>query len=313
MIKTLGRMLSILLLSLTGCINPAPASLPATTSQTIYGSAHTPTPFQPAEAIPGSMTGESPVVAGTAEAVQAKKVEDLLKIRIVYNNIADDPRLVTDWGFGATIEYHDQIILFDTGTDGRILLQNMAVMGIDPASVQAVVLSRIHNDHTGGLSDFLAVSSQPPVYLLSAFGANFINEVRRSTAVIETTPGQVIGDGILTTGAVSGNPSEQALILRTPRGMVIVTGCAHPGIVQMVGRAVTLTGDPVHLVLGGFHLGSAGPDRITMILNEFRRLGVEKVAPSHCTGEEAIRLFADAYGEDFLPTGVGSIITIGAE
>lgn len=233
-----------------------------------------------------------------------------LTMTVVYNNIPDDPRLTTDWGFGAYIEYHGQVVLFDSGMNEQILLQNMHILAVDPACIQYMVLSHIHKDHTGGLAAFLEVPSRPPVYLLSSFGESFIQQTQRMTEVIETTPGQVIAKDILTTGEVSVGIPEQGLVIRTGGGLVVVTGCAHPGIVRMIERAVELTREPVYLVMGGFHLRDASQAEIAAVLADFRRLGVQKVAPSHCTGERAINIFATEYGDDFLHSGVGSVISV---
>jgi 7,8-dihydropterin-6-yl-methyl-4-(beta-D-ribofuranosyl)aminobenzene 5'-phosphate synthase len=71
-----------------------------------------------------------------------------------------------------------------------------------------------------------------------------------------------------------------------------------------------LTGDPVYLVLGGFHLGNKSETEISAILADFRRLGVQKVAPCHCTGERAIAMFSAEYGQAFVQAGVGTVITL---
>jgi 7,8-dihydropterin-6-yl-methyl-4-(beta-D-ribofuranosyl)aminobenzene 5'-phosphate synthase len=123
-------------------------------------------------------------------------------------------------------------------------------------------------------------------------------------------PGQSFGEGIFTTGELGRSIPEQALVISTDRGLVVITGCAHPGIVQMTAQAKMLFGDPVYLVLGGFHLGSKSDAEISAILAEFRRLGVERVAPCHCTGERAISRFAAEYGDDFVQAGVGRVITV---
>jgi 7,8-dihydropterin-6-yl-methyl-4-(beta-D-ribofuranosyl)aminobenzene 5'-phosphate synthase len=244
------------------------------------------------------------------EPMPTRPPPDPLTITIVYNNIASDPRLTTDWGFGAYIEYHNQAVLFDTGTNGQILLQNMKILEIDPASVQVVILSHAHQDHTGGLSAFLAASTLPPIYLLPSFGASFIQQTRQQTEVIEASPGFVIATDILTTGEVAGAIPEQALVIRTTQGLVVITGCAHPGIVRIIERAIELTSEPVHLVMGGFHLRDSTQAEINAIVSDFRRLGVRRVAPSHCTGDLAIRMFAEEYGQDYIDTGVGSRIII---
>jgi 7,8-dihydropterin-6-yl-methyl-4-(beta-D-ribofuranosyl)aminobenzene 5'-phosphate synthase len=235
---------------------------------------------------------------------------DVLRITIVYDNNSFDARLKTAWGFSALVEYHGQTLLFDTGGDGRILLDNMRVLGIDPARIQSVVLSHAHGDHTGGLSALLDGNNQPPVYLLPSFADTHKHQLGLMTQVNEVIPGQVIADEILTTGEVDGNIPEQALVIRTGEGLVIITGCAHPGIVRIIQRAMELTGDPVYLVLGGFHLGSKRETEISAILADFRRLGVQKVAPCHCTGERAIAMFSAEYGQAFVQAGVGRVITL---
>jgi 7,8-dihydropterin-6-yl-methyl-4-(beta-D-ribofuranosyl)aminobenzene 5'-phosphate synthase len=99
-------------------------------------------------------------------------------------------------------------------------------------------------------------------------------------------------------------------MIETARGLVVITGCAHPGVVNIVRRAKELTGGEVHLVLGGFHLGGASETRIASIVGAFQQLGVQKVAPCHCSGDVARRLFGETYGEDFIPAGVGSRLEV---
>lgn len=236
---------------------------------------------------------------------------DDLTITIVYNNVPGDGRLRTDWGFSALVHYREQSVLFDTGASGDVLLQNMRALAIDASGVMAVVLSHPHTDHIGGLDSFLEISSLPPVYVIPSFGSAFKQRVRQVTDLIEAVPGQPIADGILTTGAIEGGVTEQALVIRTGSGLVVVTGCAHPGVVRMIERAIELTGEPVILVMGGFHLSEMSDAQIHGIIDDFRKLGVLKVAPSHCSGTRATQLFAEAYGDDFIKTGVGSVITLG--
>ncbi|MBN2388631.1 MAG: MBL fold metallo-hydrolase [Anaerolineales bacterium] len=315
-------------LLLAGCTGAgtgaAPSDLPLATAPAVASL----TPFQPvtptASPDPGAALSPTPIpiptpthptptpcLTATEVDMSTETFPDPLIISIVYNNLASDARLVTDWGFSAHIQYHGHVILFDTGTNGQTLLQNMQVLGIAPAAVQTVVLSHAHRDHTGGLDAFLAAGSQPTVYLLASFGDPFHAQVSSLTEVIDGSPGLEIAEDILTTGELTSGIPEQALVIRTPQGLVVVTGCAHPGIVRIIERAVALTGEPVELVMGGFHLRDSNQAEIARIVSDFRRLGVRRVAPSHCTGDLAIRLFAEAYGDDFIASGAGSVITIG--
>jgi 7,8-dihydropterin-6-yl-methyl-4-(beta-D-ribofuranosyl)aminobenzene 5'-phosphate synthase len=233
-----------------------------------------------------------------------------LKITIVYDNTLYEPELTAGWGFSALIEYEGHTLLFDTGADGQALLNNMAALHINPRDIEAVVLSHNHNDHTGGLNALLSTGVQPTVYLLPSFPSSLKQPVSQVTTVIETTPDQVITEGIVTTGEMDGSTPEQAIAIEIEQGIVILTGCAHPGIVAMIEHIKEASGKPIYLVVGGFHLKDKTHSEIAAIVQAFRRLGVERVGPCHCTGEQAIRAFAEEYGEDFVQIGTGKTIAI---
>jgi 7,8-dihydropterin-6-yl-methyl-4-(beta-D-ribofuranosyl)aminobenzene 5'-phosphate synthase len=236
--------------------------------------------------------------------------DDRLTITILYDNYAHDSRLQTAWGFSALIEYKDDVLLFDTGGDSPTLLKNMEILEIDPGAIDAIIISHEHGDHTGGLEGLLAKGIQPTVYAISTLPAGLKQRVSQLTTLVEDDQAQEIVEGIHTTGKMNGMPPEQALIIRSSSGLVIITGCAHPGIVQIIEEARRLHPEPVHLVLGGFHLRDKSSAQIQTILSAFRRLDVERVAPTHCTGDLAIRLFADEYEGDYLPAGVGRIFIL---
>lgn len=234
------------------------------------------------------------------------------RITIIYDNTAYDKRLTPVWGFAALVEYGDFVMLFDTGGDATTLLRNMELLGIDPARIQAVVLSHIHGDHIGGMVGLLETGVQPTVYVLPSFNASFKQQIAAYTSVIEVIPGQVIVDGLVSTGELhSGIIPEQALVVETPEGQIVITGCAHPGIVEIIQAAKDLSGSPIHLVLGGFHLMDKSTLQIQEILATFRALEVKQVMPTHCTGEVAIKMFAEEYGMDYIQGGAGRVIEVG--
>jgi 7,8-dihydropterin-6-yl-methyl-4-(beta-D-ribofuranosyl)aminobenzene 5'-phosphate synthase len=245
----------------------------------------------------------------TKEAVETViPLTEPLTITVVYDNNAYDGRLKSAWGFSALVEYREHKLLFDTGGDGPTLMENMRTLGIDPTHIESVVLSHAHADHTGGLSALLEAGARPTVYLLPSFPAAFKSRFRDMATVVEVSVGQSITEGLFTTGEMGRSIPEQALVIRTDQGLVVITGCAHPGIVEIVEQAREMFDEPVELVLGGFHLGSKSEAEIDVILKEFRRLEVKHVAPCHCTGERAIALFASEFGEDFIQAGVGKVI-----
>ena len=94
-----------------------------------------------------------------------------LTITIVFDNNPYDERLRTSWGFTALVERHNQTLLFDTGGDGLILLENMRILGINTSRIQGVMLSHAHNDHTGGLIHLLESGARPTIMFSLVLGA----------------------------------------------------------------------------------------------------------------------------------------------
>jgi 7,8-dihydropterin-6-yl-methyl-4-(beta-D-ribofuranosyl)aminobenzene 5'-phosphate synthase len=233
-------------------------------------------------------------------------------VTILYDNSRFDPRLNTAWGFSCLVQGLERAILFDTGGSGDTLLGNMRQLGVEPSEIDIVVVSHIHGDHTGGLEGFLEKSSRAVVYLPDSFPENFKKSVMSTgTRVEEVLEARELFPGVYTTGELGDGIREQALVLKTTEGLVVITGCAHPGIVNLVRKAREITGEnKVYLVIGGFHLASESASRLKSILKEFRRLSVQKVAPCHCTGDGARRLFKHEYGADYIECGVGKRITL---
>jgi 7,8-dihydropterin-6-yl-methyl-4-(beta-D-ribofuranosyl)aminobenzene 5'-phosphate synthase len=231
-------------------------------------------------------------------------------ITVLYDNIPRDPRLQTAWGFAALVEHPSGTYLFDTGGDGRNLLNNMRVLGVDLGQIDAIVLSHAHGDHTGGLIELLDRGIRPPVFLLPSFPAEFKRQVAGMTAVVETEPGVMVGEGVYVTGEVPGGVPEQAMIVETEAGLAVVTGCAHPGVVTLVSRAKDLVDGSVHLVIGGFHLREKSTSDVQDMVTALRRHAVEQVAPTHCTGDRAVETVRADYGEDCVQAGLGSVITV---
>jgi len=235
----------------------------------------------------------------------------MFTITVLYDNMAYDTRLQTDWGFACLIQGPAQTLLFDTGGKGDILLRNMRALGFAPQVVDAVVLSHAHSDHTGGLAAFLAENPNVTVYLLAAFPAAIKTLVQQAGAtLVEVTEPVAIGAWAYSTGALGDAIREQALALATPRGLVVITGCAHPGIAALTRQAQTLVpGDP-YLALGGFHLRDATAATIAATSAELQTLGVQHIAPSHCTGDAARRAFADTFGAQYQSSGAGQVFVI---
>jgi 7,8-dihydropterin-6-yl-methyl-4-(beta-D-ribofuranosyl)aminobenzene 5'-phosphate synthase len=249
----------------------------------------------------------------TSAAMRAEihKTHPPLRITVVYNNMAHTPGLTTAWGFAAVIEDGAEVVLFDTGGDGQTLLDNLKRLEFASDAIDAIVLSHIHGDHTGGLDAFLSRRPNVTVYLPRSFPSTFRRCVEQRGARVEVVSGpRHLFANMYSTGEMGDGTIEQALIVDTASGLVVITGCAHPGIANVTRAAHMYLGKEVYLLVGGFHLTSRPPEHNRATVTELRRLGVRKVAPSHCTGNAANALFREKWANDFMEGGCGAVIEI---
>jgi 7,8-dihydropterin-6-yl-methyl-4-(beta-D-ribofuranosyl)aminobenzene 5'-phosphate synthase len=232
---------------------------------------------------------------------------------IVYDNYPGPDELKADWGFSCVIQGLEKTILFDTGTDGEILLTNMRQLNLDHAAIDVVVLSHAHRDHTGGLDAFLGKRTGIPVYLPTGFPPAFAERVKKLGAMPQVADEAVqICDGIRTTGTLGrGAIEEQGLCVRTPKGWMLVTGCAHPGVEKLAAKAKAVCDDTIFGAMGGFHLLPQPESRVSAVFEELSALGVEWVAPSHCSGDLARTLAKRRFGEGCTVLHVGSVVEMG--
>jgi 7,8-dihydropterin-6-yl-methyl-4-(beta-D-ribofuranosyl)aminobenzene 5'-phosphate synthase len=234
-----------------------------------------------------------------------------LAITVVHDNNPCVDSLKTAWGFSAFVTGTEKTILFDTGSDGTLLLENMAKLQIDPGRVDLVVLSHIHGDHTGGLTGLLKENPRVQVCLPGSFPAKFKAAVQdHGATIVEVREPREICKDVYTTGVLGRRIKEQALILRTGRGLVVLTGCAHPGVIRIVKEVRRRHEGSILLVIGGFHLEWVTRGMVRSIIAAFRSYGIRYVAPTHCSGDKARQLFQESYGPGYVEAGAGKTIPL---
>jgi 7,8-dihydropterin-6-yl-methyl-4-(beta-D-ribofuranosyl)aminobenzene 5'-phosphate synthase len=215
-----------------------------------------------------------------------------MKITIIYDNQAEEG-LTADWGFSCLIE-NKKKILFDTGANGKILLNNMHKLGIDPQCIDEIFISHYHFDHTGGLSDILNVNAAAEIYVPSSFRGV------KNRKVIEIKDPIKIHAGVFSTGELDG--IEQSMAIQTKKGLVIIVGCSHPGVDKIMDQAKEIARtsgqEKIHAVIGGYHG-----------FTKFEKLQeVALIGACHCTQhKEKIK---EKFPDKFLEIKAGSVIEI---
>ncbi|MBN2365850.1 MAG: MBL fold metallo-hydrolase [Calditrichaeota bacterium] len=234
-----------------------------------------------------------------------------LTITVIYDNNDYKPELKSAWGFSCLISGAEKTILFDTGGDGNILLDNMKKLGISPDTIEAIFLSHRHGDHTGGLSRLLRHYSAVSVYLPHSFENAFKKEIIATDASVqEVTDSLRTCKGVYSTGELGNQIIEQSLIIRTDKGLIIITGCAHPGIVKIVKHAHSLFPEQIFLVMGGFHLTGADNQVLKDIAMQFQKMGVRYAGPCHCSGDNCRTIFSSVFQKNFLKIGTGTTLKL---
>ncbi len=285
----------------------------------------------------------APPSVGTAAAQQPARVT------ILFDAFGKPSDLQRGWGYSAFIEYGGRRILFDTGSRGAGFAYNANALGIDLQKLDFVVLSHRHNDHTAGLNHVLDESPGVTIYTPlepAGFGSPtppaLMNLIKRNVPSVpnelryfggdppaansseppwsnanfghikETTevlPGFLLFPTRSTTpGTMEMN--EISLLIKTPKGGVLVVGCSHPGIEKIVEVAAKI--DPrIYAIFGGFHLVDISDAQVTEMVAAFRdRWRVERMAAGHCTGQFAFAELIRIFGTRFDFAGVGSVIPL---
>ena len=247
-------------------------------------------------------------------------VEDVLGVTIttLIDNSLAKPGLGSIWGLSFHVKVHyagrDDIILFDLGGSPHVFRHNVQALKLDLAETRAVVISHFHTDHYGALETALEhISSKdcltylPTVYeevedQITAAGGRFV--IAKDS--------EVVGSGISTTSALGTKSlKEQGLVTNTAeKGIVLLTGCAHPGVDRLASKAQKIFPDrPFHAIIGGYHINTR--EEGSKLAHKLTKMGVQFCAPCHCTGKEAKSVLREFFGnEGYWEIGTGSVLEI---
>jgi 7,8-dihydropterin-6-yl-methyl-4-(beta-D-ribofuranosyl)aminobenzene 5'-phosphate synthase len=268
------------------------------------------------------------------------------RVTILYDAYGKSSALTKDWGFSALIEFGGKNILFDTGNNAEIFAANVKATGVDLRKLDFVVISHRHADHTSGLTYLLSVNPTVKIYTpdepFGLFGRGVPNEFYRKDDSLPTDmryfggapPKQLsagspwphanfvpvsatteVAPGIFLIPTTSQTPGtielrEVSLAIRSPEGLIVVDGCSHAGVEQILEAATKI--DPhIHILFGGLHLIKAPDAEIARIASSLHdQWKLDFIAPGHCTGEPSFAALQKAFGDRYLYAGLGTVVNI---
>jgi 7,8-dihydropterin-6-yl-methyl-4-(beta-D-ribofuranosyl)aminobenzene 5'-phosphate synthase len=265
------------------------------------------------------------------------------------NTVGVSSGIAGEWGLAMLVEKGGKRFLFDTGEQGR-LVDNANALRIDLKDINALIISHGHYDHTGGLKAFLRLRGRLPVYAhpdiftsryttfprkkyigipncreeLISLGADFIfikepveiePGIWISGEVPRKTHFERENDRLLCSknGICAPDPfyDDLSLYCVTPEGLVIILGCAHAGLVNIIKHARQVTGiNRIYGITGGTHLGPAPPAQQKATIEFLTGLDLQFLAPNHCTGLPMMSRLAGLFGSRFRFAPAGTRFTL---
>jgi 7,8-dihydropterin-6-yl-methyl-4-(beta-D-ribofuranosyl)aminobenzene 5'-phosphate synthase len=290
----------------------------------------------------------APSARAAQEASPGTSEPSKAQITILYDAFGKPSALTKDWGFSALIEYRGKRILFDTGNNAEIFAHNVKAKGVDLTTLDFVVVSHRHGDHTSGLNHLLRVNPDVTIYApqenFGVFGAALPGTFyKRNEALpadmryFDGKPPETLRFGsawpegkftwvaenteiapgfhlIILPGlwGVDLEVKEISLAIDTPDGIVLIVGCGHPKIEAIVKATKAAFDKPIHLIIGGLHLLPASDQEIMRIATALvDTWDVRFIAPDHCTGERGFAMLKDVFGDRYVYAGLGTTLHLG--
>jgi 7,8-dihydropterin-6-yl-methyl-4-(beta-D-ribofuranosyl)aminobenzene 5'-phosphate synthase len=266
------------------------------------------------------------------------------------NSVFHLPGAMAEHGLSIFLETDRGNYLLDTG-QGKTIINNALVLGIDLRTIKGIILSHHHWDHTGGLGPVLDLKGAVDLYahpdffkesynigggrahysgvpyprpLLEGKGATFkfsaefrpiepgfwlTGEVPRRTDYELGDPKQVVksGEGYVKDGLCD----DQSVVIETEKGLFIVLGCCHSGIINTLGYILEKMGQRhIHAVIGGTHLGPVSDEQREKSIEALRAFDIERLGVSHCTGLKTASRLASEFGDRFFFCNVGTVVEV---
>ncbi len=268
---------------------------------------------------------------------------------LIDNSVEPRSRYWGEHGLSFLLEVESQRLLLDTGASATILGHNLALRQVSPRDLHAVALSHGHRDHTGGLGLLLQAHPRLPLYAHPAvcepryskrgdetheigMPPEIIAQVAQGELHTSRGPQEIV-PGVWTTGEIVDRPEPEgrgaghlvrrdgrmlpdpyiddlSLVLRTERGLTLLCGCCHAGLLNTLEQVRRNFGAYPRVIAGGTHLVGSDAAGIAHVIARLQEIGVEALYPNHCTGQAAYVALATALGDSVHPCPAGTVLEV---
>lgn len=234
-----------------------------------------------------------------------------MEIKLIANGSSKWERLIHRWGVSFLI---GEDVLFDTFGDPGVFLNNIHRFNIDITKIKHIIISHDDWDHISGLWYLVHDRKDITIYICPGFREDIKERMKPfGVRLVEVADSSLLKEDIYSTGQLCSESEgrliyEQSLIAKTAKGLVIITGCAHPGIISIVDNIRKKFNENIHFLIGGLHLKDKTIAQIEEVISSLKSYSIDKIAPLHCTGEIAQRLFKEAYGDNYISLKIGETL-----
>jgi 7,8-dihydropterin-6-yl-methyl-4-(beta-D-ribofuranosyl)aminobenzene 5'-phosphate synthase len=272
-----------------------------------------------------------------------------VKVTLLCDNLTGPISFKGEHGLAVHLQVEGRSLLWDCG-QSDVAVHNARLLGMDLRNLEGIGISHGHYDHTGGIMEVLSASGPKKIYMHpNAFEPRFFmaGEIKRyigipfqkdavdsaSSGIELSSEPRELMPGVRLTGEVprvtefegfeatlfhqvdgdvQPDPftDDQSLIVDTPEGAVVVTGCAHAGLVNIL-KFVLESSPNIKAIIGGTHLGlGASPERVSATLDFLEEVLPDKIVPCHCTGLNATIQLVERFKERVIPGQAGLMVSL---